>query len=158
MKNSFRIVPLATEVAERARSVVLTGQRDHAIVIADAPTGFPCRHCLRWGEPGEAMVLFPYQTISADQPYGERGPIFVHQEACERYSAVEQYPAAFDGRRVLRAYNARGEIIAAELAESDPAAVIERMLVNPKIAFLQVRSVTYGCFTMKVERPDSPGA
>ncbi len=152
MKNSFRIVPLTTEDAERARRAALTGRSDHEIVIADAPTAFPCRHCLRWAEPGEAMVLFPYQTVPADRPYGECGPIFVHQEACERYSAVAEYPAAFGGRRVLRGYNASDEIIAAELAEADPESVIERMLTNPEISFLQVRSVTYGCFTMKVER------
>lgn len=152
MRNSFRIVPLTTEVAERARRAALTGRSDHEIVIADAPTGFPCRHCLRWAEPGEAMVLFPFQTIPVDRPYAESGPIFVHQQACERYFAFEEYPAAFGGHRVIRAYNSRDEIIAAELTESDPDAVIERMLTNPEISFLQVRSVTYGCFTMKVER------
>ncbi len=44
------------------------------------------------------------------------------------------------------------KIIAAEVAEDDPEAVIEEMLDNPDVAFLQVRSVTRGCFTMKVER------
>lgn len=152
MKNSFHIIPLPTDVANRARHVALTSQSDHAIVIADAPSGFPCRHCLRWAEPGEAMILFPYQTIPADRPYGDRGPIFVHEKECERYSALAEYPAAFGGRRVLRGYNAKDEIIAAELTESDPELVIERMLTNPEISFLQVRSATYGCYTMKVER------
>jgi len=42
MKTStFRIVPLSTEVAERARRAVEAGAADHAVVIADSPTGYP---------------------------------------------------------------------------------------------------------------------
>lgn len=152
MKNLFRIVPLPTEVADRARKVVITGQPDHEIVIADAPDGFPCRHCLRWAEPGEAMILFPYQTIPADRPYAESGPIFVHQEACARYSTEGEYPAAFQKGRVIRGYNSRDEITTAEVAGDEPEGVIEKMLADPEVAFLQVRSVTRGCFTMRVER------
>src|SRR6266700_6241335 len=46
MKNSnFRIIPVATEVAATARRVAASGASDHAIVVADSPGGFPCRHC-----------------------------------------------------------------------------------------------------------------
>jgi hypothetical protein len=98
------------------------------------------------------MILFPYQSIPADRPYAESGPIFVHQEPCEKYSEVNEYPATFRKGRVVRAYNVRDEIIAAEVAGDDPEAVIEGMLNNPDVSFLQVRSVTRGCYTMKVER------
>jgi len=40
----------------------------------------------------------------------------------------------------------------AEVANAAAEAVIANMLDNPEVAFLQVRSVTRGCFTMKVER------
>ena len=149
MKKTFRIVPLPTGVAENARR---TATADHQIVVADAPHAYPCRHCLRWARPGEALVLFPYQSIPAGRPYAESGPIFVHQEACARYSALDEYPAVFRNGRVVRGYNSRDEIIAAEVPDEGPEATIEAMLANPDIAFLQVRSVTRGCFTMKVER------
>ncbi len=105
MKKAFRIVPLSTEVAQEARRVAATGQPDHQVVVADSPNAFPCRHCLRWAAPGEAMILFPYQSIRADRPYAESGPIFVHQEPCEKYSEVDEYPAAFRKGRVVRGYN-----------------------------------------------------
>ena len=149
MKRTFRIVPLPTEVAEQARHASAS---DHQVVVSDEPNAYPCRHCLRWARPGEALVLFPYQSIPAGRPYAESGPIFVHQEACERYSALDEYPAAFRKGRVVRGYNSRDEIIAAEVPDEGPEATIEAMLANPDIAFLQVRSVTRGCFTMKVER------
>lgn len=149
MKNSFRIVPLPTEVAERARHA---SAADHQIVVADKPHSYPCRHCLEWAEPGEALVLFPYQSIPPGRPYSESGPIFVHQEPCERYSKVDEYPTALRQGRVVRGYDVRDEMIAAEVADDEPKAVIEAMLANPEVAFVQVRSVTRGCFTMKVER------
>src|SRR5213592_252656 len=82
MKTStFRIVPLSTEVAERARRAVEAGAADHAFVIADSPTGYPCRHCLRFAKAGERMILFPHAAIPAGHAYSESGPIFVHAVA-----------------------------------------------------------------------------
>src|SRR6058998_667063 len=107
MKTStFRVVPLPTEVAERARRASEAGAADHAVVIADLPTGYPCRHCLRFAKPGERLILFPYASIPAGHPYSETGPIFVHAEACERYRAPGEYPADFRNGRVFRAYDA----------------------------------------------------
>ncbi|MFN2509437.1 MAG: DUF1203 domain-containing protein [Chthoniobacterales bacterium] len=152
MKNSFRIVPVDTNIAAQARRIAAAGRPDHKTVVADSPHAAPCRHCLRWADPGEAMILFPYQSIPADHPYGESGPIFVHKEPCHRYSAVDVYPAAFRDGRVLRGYNAQSEIVAAEVPGDDPEGTIEAMLAKPEISFLHVRSITHGCYTMKVER------
>lgn len=154
MKTSnFRIVPLCTEVAEEARTNARAGAPDHAVVTADSPRGYPCRHCLRWAEPGERMVLFPFAAIAPGRPYSESGPIFVHADSCERYSAVDEFPVEFRNGRVVRAYNSQHDIIAAEVANGEgPEAVIETFLENPETAFVHVRSVTRGCYTMKVER------
>lgn len=99
------------------------------------------------------MILFPFAAIAPGRPYSESGPIFVHADACERYSAVDEFPVAFRNGRVVRAYNSQHDIIAAEVANGEgPEAVIERFLENPETAFMHVRSVTRGCYTMKVER------
>src|SRR5260370_27201108 len=72
MKTSkFRITPLLTEVAEAARRSAANGAPDHAAVVADSPRGFPCRHCLRFAQPGERMILFPYAAIPSGRPYSE---------------------------------------------------------------------------------------
>jgi uncharacterized protein DUF1203 len=154
MKNlSFRIVPIRTEIAEAARRKAKSGAPDHAFVTADSPEGFPCRHCLRWAQPGERMVLFPFAAIAPGRPYSESGPIFVHAEPCERYSIASEYPSDFCENRVLRAYNSEHDIIAAEVANGEgPEAVIERFLQKPETAFVHVRSVSHGCYTMEVER------
>src|SRR3982750_346919 len=96
MSNSiFRIVPLASAVADAARQAVAAGARDHALVTVDSPSGYPCRHCLRWAEPGERVILFPFASLEPGRPYSESGPIFVHEEACARYSSTDQFPPDF---------------------------------------------------------------
>ena len=154
MKTStIRIVALPTEIAERARCAKNAGAPDHAIVIADSPHGYPCRHCLRWAQPGECVILFPYASIPAGHPYSETGPIFVHAEPCERYSATDEYPGDFRNGRAFRAYDENYNMIDGVVANgSEPEAVIEDLLQKPATAFVDIRSVTRGCFTFRIQR------
>jgi hypothetical protein len=151
--GAFRIVPLPTEVAEEARRAARSGVADHAIIKADSPTGYPCRHCLRWAKPGEQVVLFPYASIPPGHPYSETGPIFVHAEPCERYRASAEYPADFRNGRAFRAYDADYNMVDAEVANgSEAEAIIEKLFQNPKTEFVDARSVSRGCFTFRIQR------
>ncbi len=154
MKTSnYRVVPLRTEVAEAARRAATSGASDHAIIIADSPQGYPCRHCLRWAQPDERVILFPFAAIPPGRPYAETGPIFVHAEPCARYGATREFPADFRQGRVFRAYNSDHDMIDAEIVNgNEPEAVIEKLLQNPEIAFVDARSVTRGCYTFRIER------
>jgi hypothetical protein len=151
--SNFRIVPLSTAIADAARRAAEAGAPDHRTVKAESPNALPCRHCLQWAKPGELMVLFPFQSISSGHPYAESGPIFVHAEPCARYQAMHEYPADFREGRVVRAYNSQEDMIDAEVVNgTEPEAIIEKFLQNPETDFIQVRSVSRGCFTMKIER------
>ena len=151
--STFRILPLPTEIAEAARRAVKASASDHAIVSAESPGSSPCRHCLRWAQPGERVILFPYAAIPPGHPYSETGPIFVHANECARYSATNEYPADFRNGRVSRAYDSNYNIIDAQVMNGgEPEAVIESLFQNPDTAFVDVRSVTHGCFTFRVQR------
>jgi hypothetical protein len=151
--STFRILPLPTDIAEAARHAVEAGASDHAIVSADSPGSCPCRHCLRWAQPGERVILFSYAAIPSGHPYSETGPIFVHADECQRYSATNEYPTEFRNGRVFRAYDAKYKIIDAQVMNgSEPEAVIESLFQNRDTAFVDVRSVTHGCFTFRVQR------
>ena len=151
--SSFHIIPLPTEIADAARRVENAGSADHALITVDSPGSSPCRHCLRWAQPGERVILFPYAAIPHGHPYSETGPIFVHAEKCERYSATHEYPADFRSGRVFRAYDAKYNIIQAEVVnDREPELVIQGLFENPETAFLDVRSVTHGCFTFRIQR------
>jgi Protein of unknown function (DUF1203) len=151
--SSFRIVPLPTEIAEAARRALNAGAADHALITVDSPGSSPCRHCLRWAQPGERVILFPYAAIVSGHPYAETGPIFVHANECQRYSATDAYPADFRAGRVFRAYDSNYHIIDAEVVDGrEPDLVIQELFKNPETAFVDVRSVTHGCFTFRVQR------
>jgi uncharacterized protein DUF1203 len=150
---SFHIVPLPTEIADAARRAAKTGAADHAIITVDSPESSPCRHCLRWAEAGECVVLFPYAAIPSGQPYSETGPIFVHADECQRYSSPNEYPADFRNGRVFRAYDSNYNIIDAQVVDgTEPEVAIQSLFQNPDTAFIDVRSVTRGCFTFRVQR------
>lgn len=150
---NYRIVPILTAVAEAARRTAARGVPDHAYVVADTPAGYPCRHCLRWAEPGERLILFPFASVPRGHPYSETGPIFVHAESCERYKDTATFPADFRRGRVLRAYNSDHDMIDASLVDGDkPEAMIEKLLENPETDFIHIRSATRGCYTMGIKR------
>jgi len=99
------------------------------------------------------MILFPYAAIPAGHAYSESGPIFVHADACERYSATREYPHELRNGRAFRAYNARYDMIDAEVANgSEPEAIVEKLLQNPETVFVDARNVTRGCYTFRVQR------
>jgi len=154
MRNwNFRVIPLATEIADTARCAVNSGTADHSLITVDSPESSPCRHCLHWAQPDERVILFPYAAIPCGHPYSETGPIFVHANHCQRYSATNEYPADFRNGRVFRAYDSSYNIIDAEIVNgSEPEVVIESLFQNPDTAFVDVRSVTRGCFTFRILR------
>src|SRR5881398_2359195 len=123
--STFRILPLPTEIADAARRVVNAGAMDHALITVDSPGSSPCRHCLRWAQPGERVILFPYTAIPSGHPYSETGPIFVHAEPCERYRATHEFPDDLRRGRAFRAYNASYDMIDAEVANvNEPEAIV----------------------------------
>ena len=154
MKNeTYRVVPLATEIATAARAAARLQKPDHATMTVAEPKTAPCRHCLRWAEPGERVILFPYASIESGSPYAESGPIFIHESECERYAATAEYPSAFRNGRVVRAYDADRKMIDAVAVNGTRIeAVIETLLRNPASAFLQVRSADRGCYTLGIQR------
>ncbi len=100
----------------------------------------------------ENFKLSCYSTENGGRN-AEIGPIFVHAEPCERYTATQEFPADFREARVFRAYNSKQDMIdAAVVNDRQPEAVIEKLLQNPEIAFVDVRSVTRGCYTFRIER------
>jgi hypothetical protein len=150
---NFRVIPLATEIADTARCAVNSGAADHSLITVDSPGSSPCRHCLRWAQRGERVILFPYAAIPPGHPYSETGPIFVHANECQRYSLPNEYPADFRNGRVFRAYDSNYNILDAHVGDGrEPELVIQELFKNPETAFVDVRSITHGCFTFRVQR------
>lgn len=155
MTTHFKARPISSEAIADARARFAAGAPDIARVVVATPLSSPCRHCLRDGAPGEAMLLFRYASVD-DGPYAESGPVFAHEAACERaVESADALPEMTAARElvVVRAYDGRDWIHSARLVPGREAAdAVTQMFTNADIAYAHVRSATNGCFTYRVER------
>jgi len=151
----IRIVAIPSEVAEAVRATLrapVYGFPAHEEVATDAA---PCRHCLRTFVVGrDRRILFIYNRFTGVEALPQPGPVYVHADACPRYSEDAGFPEELRGSpRTVEAY-ARGRRLLAHEYVSDgqfePA--IEKLLAQPGADYLQVNSTTAGCFTFRVER------
>ncbi len=156
MNTHFIVRPVTETLARSARARAAAGDPDVRRVVADSPSGYPCRSCLRDGDVGETMLLFAHSPFTTGGPYAETGPVFVHERACSPPDlAVDELPEVTRVRAqvVVRAYDHNGAIRDAALAGAGEAsAVIASFFADADVAFAHVRSVTYGCFAYAVER------
>lgn len=122
-------------------------------VVADAKPGFPCRITLEDAEPGERLLLLAHEHQPAHSPYRASGPIFVRESARKTYDG-SALPPVFRGRFLsVRAYDAGGMMIDAEVVEgNDSEPLFERMFASEDVAYLHVHNARRGCFSARVDR------
>lgn len=151
----IRIVAIPTEVVEAVRATLrapVYGFPAHAEMGADDA---PCRHCLRTIVAGkDRRILFTYDRFTGVESFPQPGPVYVHADACPRYSEDAGFPEELRGSlRTIEAY-ARGRRLVAQeyVADGKFEPVIQKLLANPNTDYLQVHSTTAGCFTFRIER------
>lgn len=153
----FRCVPMPTDTARRFRQ---TGRDDRGLPLhrraVDGP-GFPCRHCLRLGLPGETMLLGSYDLPHPLGTYWTPSPVFLHAEECPRYAAEDEIAPIVlaNGLVSIRAYDA-AELCLYDLGHvcEGPAAAapLARALEDPRTRFVNIHTARPGCLLTAVER------
>ncbi|MET9231522.1 DUF1203 domain-containing protein [Lentzea sp. NPDC003310] len=115
--------------------------------------GVPLRCCLRKSSADEPVWLFRYSPPFGKGPYAEVGPVFTHVE-CPDSPALDRLPAELLGSaRILRSYDAAGQIHDGEVVEPGSfEQAIGRLLDDPAVDAVQVRSLSHGCFFFAVTR------
>jgi len=90
----FRYIglPFDSFAALRALSEEELAARGIRRMIVDEKPGFPCRITLEDAEPGESVLLLPFEHQSAHSPYRASGPIFVRENADAPYDRVGECP------------------------------------------------------------------
>ena len=118
-------------------------------------SGLPCRHCLCDIPKGADMLILAACPFPDLQPYAETGPIFLCAD-CELY-AGEGLPPVLASRkeRLLKAYGTDNRIIYGTgqiTPTSQVSAYAEHLLSDPKVAYVDARSATNNCFTLRIKR------
>ena len=154
--SSFRLVGLA---AENFEPFFAMGDAELAAVgarrvVADAPTGFPCRVSLVDASVGDELLLLPHEHLSTGSPYRASGPVYVRRGAARAVLAPDAIPP-YVTRRVMsvRAYDAGDMMVDADVCEGTRVReVIERFVADDGVAFIHLHNAKRGCFSCRVER------
>jgi len=122
--------------------------------VAEPGSRMPDRIELRDAEPGERMLLLNYVHQPADTPYRASHAIFVREGAQAAVEVTDAIPQPLLTRPIsLRAFNAEGEMVEAELADGkDLTPLIDRLFADPAVDYLQAHYAKRGCYAARIER------
>ena len=123
-------------------------------VIAGDTGRYPCRVSLEDAPAGESLLLVNYQHQDAATPYRSHYAIFVREAAREARPRAGELPPVLFGRPIaVRAFDATGMLVGAELALNDDVeAAIGRQFANPAAAYLHAHNAAHGCFAARIDR------
>jgi hypothetical protein len=117
--------------------------------------GEPLRCCLRYAEPGEQITLISYAPFDHPSVWTEVGPVYIHAARCGGYAPTGRLPEQLaTGPRVLRTYrtddtmNYDHNTVVTDEADLKP--IIERLLSEPDVATVHVRTLAPQCFLYAV--------
>jgi hypothetical protein len=119
--------------------------------IANGPR--PCRISLTDAKPGDALILVNYEHHAVASPYRMRFAIYVRQGE-KRFDAVNAVPEQLRTRSLaVRGFDAQGMMTGWELVEGAKLeAVIDKLLADPRAAYLHVHFAAPGCYAARIER------
>ena len=150
-----RNIAIPTEVAEEVRATLRAPHCGFPAHVETATDDAPCRHCLRTFMPGkDRRILFTYDRFHGVESLPQPGPVYIHENACPRYSESSGFPKALrKNPRTLEAYAQGRHLLATEyVSDGGFEPVIARLFANPEVDYLQVNSTTAGCFTFRITR------
>jgi hypothetical protein len=151
----LRVQGIPTDAVERIRHGGLDAHGQPALLRAAEGLANPCRHCLGLIAEGDTKLVLAYRPFDCLQPYAEVGPIFLHQEQCERYDG-DALPAWFVylDPAIIRGYGADNWIrydTGDVLPGRELTAACTAILSDPTVAYVHIRS-KYNCFQCRVDR------
>ena len=156
--STFRFIGLVAEQFSRLFSLSAEQLAPLGIVrvTADSKPGFPCRISLEDAEPGEELLLLPYEHQPALSPFRASGPISVRAGAQQSSLPPGEIPTCVNFRQIsVRAYDAHHMMVGAEVCPGDEVErEIQRQFSNPIVSYIHLHNAKRGCFSCRVERVD----
>lgn len=150
---SFRITGLPAEKFSHLFALDDAELATLGAVRRIAQHGAPCRVSLTDATPGDEVILTNYEHHAVDSPYRMRFAIYVRRGE-ETYDAVDEVPEQLRKRALAaRAFDADGMMVGWETVDGTALeGAIERLLANPKAAYLHVHYAAPGCYAARVDR------
>jgi len=105
-------------------------------------------------EPGERLILLPFEHHPAHSPYRAAGPIFVRETARATYDRSGDPPPVLRGRLLsVRAYDRDGLMVDADVVDgADVDALLARQFGRADTDYIHIHFARRGCYACRVER------
>jgi hypothetical protein len=152
--QSIRVVAIETELARQVRATLKAPVYGFQAQLETTGDEAPCRHCLRMIGRNQSRILFTYDRFTGKESLPQPGPVYIHADDCTRHAEEGGFPEEVrNSPRTLEAY-ARGRTLKGQeyVKNGRFERVIEALLADPEVDYLQVNSTTAGCFTFRIER------
>ncbi len=152
----MKIITLASSTATAIRRGEPDANNQSAEHMKSDGNGNECRHCMRFIEKDEPMLLFAHRPFENIQAFAELGPILMHENECDRYDQTTELPEIYSAREmILRAYTADDRIIygtgmVTPMSQFEPR--VAELFEEPNVAYIHARSASNNCFHFRVER------
>ena len=123
-------------------------------MTVDKKLAFPCRVSLEDSEPGEEVILLPYQHHKTNSPYQALGPIYVRKNAATAKPAMNEIPKLLNHRLLsLRGYDKHGMMKASMVTDGQNLKeCINEMFSNEEIGYVHIHNAKPGCYMCEVVR------
>jgi hypothetical protein len=150
---SFRITGLPAEHFAHLFTLSDEQLAAQGAVRRIAQHGAPCRISLTDATPGDEVILTNYEHHAVDSPYRMRFAVYVRKDE-QTYEAIDQVPEQLRKRQLAaRAFDQDGMMIGFELvAGTELESAIDRLLADPRAAYLHVHYAAPGCYAARVDR------
>lgn len=149
---NYRIIPIDRRLADKVRETMRSPQYGHP-AFREVATGYgPCRQCLRTFDAGnEDRILFTYNAFEGILDVPLPGPVFIHADQCEDYSATA-FPSELSELPLLfECYASDGSIVRTDPVDREsPESQIETLLTETGAKFINIRNAEAGCHVARV--------
>jgi hypothetical protein len=153
--SSFRVVAIATQLAEQVRATGKSPNYGFPAHREVASGRAPCRHCLQLIQPNEEeLLLFTYDPFRELRQPPLPGPVYIHAKPCPRHEESGAIPGAYRGRLLTLEGFGGERALLKEIRVSGGAeqTAAENLFDDPQIQYVNVRSTEAGCFLFRLER------
>ena len=153
--KAYRVVAVADQTADAVRKTLKSPGYGHP-AHSEVASGYgPCRQCLRTFNVGtDRRILFTYDAFYGREDLPLPGPVFIHEDACERYPENAGFPMDMLSRRLtLNGYAAGRRLVAQKYVSNgvvEPE--LERLLRDSEVSYIHVRDTDAGCYDFLIER------
>lgn len=153
--HEYLVVAVGDRIADAVRKTMRSPGYGHPAHVETATGYGPCRQCLRtFSVATDRRILFTYDAFHGREDLPLPGPIFIHEEPCERYREDGGFPVDMLAHKLtLNAYGAGRELVAQRYVLNgvvEPE--VQRLLADRNVDYIHVRDTIAGCYDFRIER------